>query len=131
MVIDNYIPEPNSGCWLYLGYLDKYGYGNAGGKFVHRLSYQHHKQTILNPSQLLLHSCDQPSCINPEHLRIGTHKDNAEDRIKRGRHKLHILGKSPEYVSIIRSSTKTNRVLSIELSLHKSIVSRIRNNLVW
>src|SRR5574343_498304 len=40
----------------------------------------------LSSEIMVLHSCDNPTCINPNHLRIGTAKDNAQDREKRGRH---------------------------------------------
>jgi hypothetical protein len=84
------IPEPNSGCWLWLGALFNDGYGamTANGKCrrAHRISYQEFVGPI--PDGLhLLHSCDVPTCINPDHLRPGTPKDNKGDQISRNRHR--------------------------------------------
>lgn len=84
------IPEPNSGCWLWLKTLDKMGYGKMGtamGKVVaaHRLSFEAFKY---DPGKLsVLHHCDMPSCVNPEHLFTGTQRDNIQDCIAKGRFK--------------------------------------------
>ena len=66
-------PEPNTGCWLWLGPVDERGYGkiNAQGYYLaHRLAYAETNGPI--PEGLLvLHKCDVPSCINPDHLYVG------------------------------------------------------------
>ena len=76
------------GCWAWTGWKDNDGYGKFRvGKTktpAHRFSYEHHKGPI--PDGLLVcHSCDNPECTNPEHLWIGTHKDNIADRDQKGR----------------------------------------------
>lgn len=78
------IPEPMSGCWLWEGSLQTRGYGWAGGITAHRLSYKVHRGDI--PDGLhVLHRCDQRSCVNPDHLWLGTHADNMADMSKKGR----------------------------------------------
>ena len=82
------IPEPNSGCWLWLGALDGSGYGVIGhGERTLRVSKAAYEVFIGEATQglLVLHTCDQPSCFNPNHLYAGTAKDNADDRVRRGR----------------------------------------------
>ena len=82
------IPEPMSGCWLWLGNLAR---GNYGQFRIHtkdvrasRASYEFFKGKI--PSGLLVrHRCDNSYCVNPDHLEIGTHLDNYHDMVKRGR----------------------------------------------
>lgn len=81
------IPEPNTGCWLWLGSMCGH-YGNApiGGRNIgaHRVSYVVHHGPI--PSGLVvMHRCDQPTCVNPQHLTVGTTADNNRDRSLKGR----------------------------------------------
>ncbi len=79
------IPEPNSGCWLWLNRVNGAGYGDIGaGKSAHRASYSAFVGPI--PAGIhVLHKCDQPSCVNPDHLFLGTQQDNMDDRSRKGR----------------------------------------------
>jgi DNA-binding CsgD family transcriptional regulator len=82
------IPEPNSGCWIFTGYLGRGGYGTfAIDKRVrmgaHRASYWAHKGEISGKD--ILHTCDVPWCINPDHLFAGTHAENMADMVAKGR----------------------------------------------
>ncbi len=85
-----YIEMP-FGCWAWVGPQDKDGYGlvNVGGKLkrVHRLVYESTHGDI--PDGLLVcHRCDEPSCINPEHLFLGSPRENVVDSVKKGRSRL-------------------------------------------
>lgn len=72
----NYIPEPNTGCWLWLGSLDRGGYGKlASGAIAHRVVYEQHKGPIPEGRQLD-HLCRQRSCVNPDHLEPVTRREN-------------------------------------------------------
>jgi len=77
-----------NGCWEYGGYLNVWGYGRLrhNGKKIlaHRLSYLFNIGEIPDGA-LVLHKCDNPKCVNPEHLYLGTSKDNATDMAKRNR----------------------------------------------
>ena len=75
-----------SGCWCWNGPRDRQGYGRVGdGRLAHREIYREVKG---NPDGfMILHSCDNPSCCNPDHLSLGTAKDNAQDAVRRGRFK--------------------------------------------
>lgn len=75
-------------CWEWLGYLDGRGYARLSigrtATLGHVLSYLLHNGPI--PSGLhVCHSCDNPKCVNPNHLWLGTHQQNMEDRNKKGR----------------------------------------------
>lgn len=78
-------PEPNSGCWLWTAYCEpRYGYGRFQREIAHRVSYRLFVGAI--PQGLLVcHRCDNPSCVNPDHLFLGTSSDNALDRNRKGR----------------------------------------------
>lgn len=84
---EKYIPEPMSGCWLWIAS----ELGNGYGQFrmgvevlAHRVSYRLFKGEI-PPGEVVRHTCDTPSCVNPDHLELGTYRDNNQDRDRRGR----------------------------------------------
>lgn len=77
-------------CWLWTGYKNIYGYGVMHLKphvkiFAHRLSYSLFVNTVIPAGLHVLHSCDNPACVNPNHLRAGTRNDNMTDMVLRGR----------------------------------------------
>lgn len=82
------VPDPNSGCWLWIRYQNKDGYGklNVGNKvrFSHRVSYEIYKGSIPKGMNVC-HKCDTPACINPDHLWLGTQRENIIDMFKKGR----------------------------------------------
>jgi hypothetical protein len=84
----NSIPAP-TGCWLWNGALNTNGYGVArvcGVRVLaHRLSLA--AFSGLNLDRQVLHACDTPACVSPDHLREGTHAENMKDMNERGRAK--------------------------------------------
>ena len=85
-----YIPEPNSGCWLWIGAV------NGGSErpqiwcedkiqYAARVSWKLHKEEPIPDGLLVLHSCDNGWCVNPDHLFLGTDLTNALDREAKGR----------------------------------------------
>lgn len=75
-------------CWLWAGSKNNMGYGriNVDGiiKLAHRVLFEL-EGIKLERKQVVMHTCDTPLCVNPNHLRIGTQKDNIYDMIAKGR----------------------------------------------
>ena len=82
------ITYPSNGCWLFSGSLTHNGYGqiklNRKTTRVHRYSYELFNGNIDN-NLLVLHKCDTRNCMGPDHLFLGTSKDNTKDMINKGR----------------------------------------------
>lgn len=90
-----FVPEPNSGCWLWTAALGRDGYGrfarNGRNSIVQapRMSWELYRGPIPE-GMFVLHKCDVKMCVNPDHLFIGTHLDNMKDCAAKGRHWLTV-----------------------------------------
>lgn len=86
---EKFIPEPNTGCWLWTGSMDGHGYGQIRDKrknrAAHRVSMELAGVTI-DDGKIVRHKCDTPACVNPDHLIVGTMAENTADMVSRGRH---------------------------------------------
>ncbi|MGI9292377.1 MAG: HNH endonuclease signature motif containing protein [Pseudomonadales bacterium] len=81
---DKVSPEPNSGCWLWMGAITNGGYGSfKRGLKAHRISWEIHRNPIPE-GFCVCHKCDVRSCVNPDHLFLGTYLDNHRDMVAKG-----------------------------------------------
>jgi len=92
-----YVINEDTDCWEWTHALNNIGYGMfrwATNKMrtAHRVSYELHKGPIPN-GLFVCHTCDNPKCVNPEHLWVGTRKDNFDDMVSKGRFVQGMLGK--------------------------------------
>jgi hypothetical protein len=128
-----------TGCWEWLGALDKDNYGTfvfskeRGKLRAHRVAWELFKDTQV--PKLVRHTCDNAKCVNPDHLIGGTQKQNIQDALERDRwpvgerHSRAVL--TEQQVRYIRGSPKTLIDLANELGVSKSCVSLVRSRINW
>lgn len=127
------------GCWDWLGWKDARGYGYiwADGRMFG--AYRVSLLLTRGPSEgkIALHSCDNPSCVNPDHLRWGTYKENTADKINRKRANTprgtnnYIAKLNDEIVRLIRGSSLTNRELAKMYGVWPGTIQAVRNRKNW
>jgi hypothetical protein len=133
------INKTNS-CWLWTGRPDDSGYGviRYKGKKTkaHRLSWFLHFGHV--PKNLhVLHKCDTPPCVRPDHLFLGTDLDNAQDRDKKKRRKplqgeLHGAAKlKSEDIIAIRQSTASAKDIARQFGIDRNYVYKIIKRKHW
>lgn len=127
-------------CWVWRGRkLRGYGKFDYDSKtvFAHRFSYEQNfgKAPI---GKCVCHSCDNPSCVNPRHLWIGTNQDNVNDKVKKGRshgahkgEKHHKAVLTEAQVLEIINSTKSQSVLAAQFGVHQVNISLIKRGVIW
>lgn len=132
--------EEEGTCWNWLGARTIKGYGLMGfssqGKshnfYAHRYSYILHKGEIPE-GFFVLHECDNPSCVNPAHLSVGTAANNAEDRTLRLRHnsskQTQFKKLSPQDLQDILTSTDTSHALARKYNVAVYPIKKLRKGL--
>ena len=140
-------------CWKWVGWVDKNGYGTFGHRhpwsisfrdtkenYVHRISWVIHYGAIPD-GKWVLHECDNPPCIRPDHLYLGDNIDNSRDRDLGGRHR-GAIGESCKHtplkntdVILIRKLWNTGAYSQYDLAnsfgVNQSSISEIVNNKSW
>lgn len=133
----------DTACWLWTGCKNKAGYGSiglggkgAGNRNVNRVSWELHFGSIPK-GFFVCHKCDNPSCVNPEHLFLGTPKDNMVDMITKGR-KRSALGSdasrsklNEDQVLQIFSDERTYKEIAKEFNITHEQVSNIKHKKDW
>lgn len=137
-VIEHYDPIPETGCYIWAGGWITEGYGTIriDGKQVrvHRAVYEYFNGKIPD-GMIIRHKCDCPSCINPAHLEIGTHKDNMKDMVSRNRQtrgeSQHLSKLTKKEVLEIRASNLSQRKLAKIYNVHQTLISCVKLRKVW
>ena len=138
---EKFIANPDNGCWEWQFFKNKKGYGmfqlsKYKATLAHRTAYKLYVGEF-DDSLCVLHKCDNPKCVNPEHLFLGTREDNNKDRnlkgregdrsgIKNGRAKL-----TPELVSWVKESEQKISHIAFSLGIGRSTVNHIKKGRNW
>ena len=83
--------ETGPGCWIWKSAFTTRGYGFfwVGGakrsEYAHRVAWELANGEQIPNGKIVMHSCDNPACVNPAHLSIGSNKDNSQDAVRKGR----------------------------------------------
>ena len=127
-------------CWEWIGAKARTGYGFFGVKrkmkYAHRVSYAIAKDK--DPGRLFCcHKCDNTSCVNPDHLFLGTHQDNMRDMKTKGRSNprrgvaSNFCKMTEDTVREIRSADGAVPEIAKRFGVSRQAVSRIRSREAW
>jgi hypothetical protein len=138
----DYLDTPCQECISH--FLDVGGYPKkkVNGRMtpISRYIYEEHYKTKIPEGKIIRHKCDNPACINIEHLEIGTHQDNAQDRIKRNRSAKGIKNSNSKLtdnqVREIKKELINYKIgdivrLAKKYKIGHGVISNIRNNRAW
>lgn len=132
--MDSCIPEPNSGCWLWLKSANpKYGVfvltnKTLGKKYIsaHRFSCEVFHGPSLGRNAL--HKCDNTLCVNPDHLYWGNQSKNYEDSVKRGKRFFKL---SSFQIQEIRTSNEKDGILAVKFGVSRGLIRLVRKSNSW
>lgn len=127
--------ENENGCWVWSKSKDGRGYGMFQAEKInwkaHRYSYAFYIGPIPD-GHFVCHKCDNPSCVNPDHLFIATHKLNMKDMVSKGRHSFgskQVNSKLNELdvarIIILCEKGYTHIEIAKKYGVHQSTISRI------
>ena len=125
-------------CWKWTGatngtYGCIYTHGERLNTYAHRVSYEIHNGEIPD-GMLVMHSCDNPLCVNPDHLSVGTYKDNAQDMARKGRASTPLAKLTPAAVRrIFRKSINGHSKVSLagDYGVNVATISNIMARRTW
>lgn len=130
-------------CWMFTGGSESHKYGlfalgHRQPVLAHRYSYELHHGKIPR-GNVVMHSCDNPRCVNPKHLSVGTYKENTADMYAKGRNIIQAPlgtdnGKSiltPEKVRLIRKTANTNKAMAEQLGVSINCIRGVRIGRTW
>lgn len=135
---DRYIPVTETGCWIWLGHWNQYGYASTTFKgntrMAHRVVYEELVGKIPE-GMSLCHKCDTRCCVNPSHMFIGTHQDNSDDCMRKMRHthgsKSPLAKLTEDDVRFIRSSKESGIYLAKKFGVKPAAISKVRVGRSW
>ncbi len=127
--------EKGGGCWLWKGGVSPNGYGKFSIR-PHRFMYSAHRiayELVNGPvpdGMFVLHTCDNRLCVRPEHLRLGSQKDNLLDAVKKGRLSKRLTLLQIQQIRTVKARPST-ALLARQYKVTPNTIRRILKNEIW
>ena len=137
--------SPHNGCWEWTGASNPKGYGRLAYRtkfmYVHRLSYEMHYGPIPDGMNVC-HTCDNPSCVNPNHLFAGTQSDNLKDAVRKGRMfrpntnaerngNTSLTWDEVDQIRAFLDAGESGDVLASQYGVHRTTITNIKHQKTW
>jgi len=126
LALDRAEPITETGCFIYLGSVTLLGYGRHIN-FGKERETPHRLVARAGPGDFVCHTCDEPSCVNPAHLYIGTPASNMEDKVRRGRQYRPPKKLSDEQVAEILAAKESSLALADKYGVTSRTIRRLRH----
>ena len=130
-------------CWLWIGPKSDSGYGilsiDGRSERAHRFAYETFNGRIPH-GEFVCHSCDNPACVNPSHLWVGSHSENMRDMVAKNRHRktpnlygeLHPLSKlTADDARKIREDSRAAKYVANDYGVSPTLIRRVRRREMW
>ena len=132
-------------CWIWTAATDQDGYGKFRGEVLgtvfqkaHRFSWAYHSQSLIPAGMLVCHTCDNPRCVNPGHLWLGTEADNHDDMVAKGRRRTEVRGElasraklTEDQVRAILADPRPYAQIAADYGVASPTITSVKNRDSW
>lgn len=135
MLEGNYEVDAATGCWNWVGPKGPRSYGmiwrSGQAILAHRAAWES-RNGLIPPGMVIRHRCDNPKCVNADHLLIGTQQQNVDDREERNR---GTAGRGQKITAdaarSIRADTRKQREIAASYGISRGVVAKIKAGWIW
>lgn len=140
-----WIPEPNSGCWLWEAGHNEHGYGVfwTGRRLekAHRVAFRLYRGVVLE-AEVVCHKCDTPACVNPRHLFVAGMRENTQDMLAKKRHRTvafhgetngarQLSRADVDVIQMMLHRGVSQRTIAAQFGVHQGTISLINTGKTW
>jgi DNA-binding XRE family transcriptional regulator len=133
-VLANVMTNAN-GCWIWMAARTQGGYGalwlDGEVKYAHRVVGVLFLALDENSGKCVLHECDTPACCNPNHLRLGSHRENMLDATVKGRMSKKLQPADVMEIRRLRAEGHTQQVLADRFGVSRTTIQQIERRETW
>lgn len=133
--------KAGDGCWVWTSYKNNRGYGKFGVKngcyYAHRISWQI-KNGAIPKGMSVCHRCDNPPCVNPNHLFLGTMQDNLQDAASKGRtsagshrHNAKLTEAKVSEIILLKNQGLKQKDIALQFGVGEATISGVVHRTKW